>query len=86
LHCRNKKCFVRVSCTNINKIHNMSQNLPEAIQILRNLLEEAQSNISVIGIVKKEIPDKRINTLMGSYLQLSRELDTMIYALKHDLT
>jgi len=64
----------------------MSQNLPEAIQILRNLLEEAQSNISVIGIVKKEIPDKRINTLMGSYLQLSRELDTMIYALKHDLT
>jgi len=75
-----------VSCTNINKIHNMSQNLPEAIQILRNLLEEAQSNISVIGIVKKEIPDKRINTLMGSYLQLARELDTMIYALKHDLT
>jgi len=32
--------------------------------------------------VKKEIPDKRINTLMGSYLQLARELDTMIYALK----
>ena len=62
----------------------MSQNLPEAIQILRNLLEEAQSNISVIGIVKKEIPDKRINTLMGSYLQLSREIGELISAIKQE--